>query len=317
MASIPKVALIAHIITTQKLLKPKQLVFALKHTKSFEMIWEDPWILTPHIIRPEHAQIIENIRNSSALQREYALLEKHDIRLCAYGDALYPKLLTEIHSPPMVLYYRGTMQSKDFTLAVIGSRKVSEYGKEAIASIVAGFSGLSMSIISGLALGADAAAHYAALQNGLHTIGVLGSGIDDASIYPRSHITLAQHILDAGGALISEYPPGTPARPEHFPMRNRIIAGMSRAVLVAEAAGRSGTLITAHAALDGGRDVWAVPGSIFSALSSGTNQLISEGANVAQSSETIIEHYAELHTVHAASAQDILQKIIQEEQLLI
>lgn len=317
MASTPSEGLIAHIISTQKLLKPKQLRFAYIQTRSFAALWSDPWAFTPHIIRPAQAREIDVARASSLAENEYEQLQKHGIRLCHYGEPGYPKLLMQIHSPPIVLYYRGNIQLENFPLAVIGSRKVSEYGKEAIDTVVGGLFGLPVSVISGMALGADAAGHHAALHHGLHTVAVLGSGIDSASIYPRSHGTLAERILDSGGGIMSEYPPGTCARPEHFPMRNRIIAGMSRAVLVAEAAARSGTLITAHAALEGGRDVWAVPGSIFSALSSGTNQLISDGAFVAQDSAAIIAAYDELHLSKSGSARDVLQKIMQEEQLLI
>jgi DNA processing protein len=317
MAEISEEALIAHIISTKKLLKPRQALLAYKSIKSFKNIWLHPWSIAPHIISPNQAQTISNQSCTLVLAAEEKYLQEQDVSLCAYGERSYPRLLNHIHSPPTVLYVRGNISLHDVPLAVIGSRKVSEYGKAAIESFMSGFAGLSMSIISGMALGADAAAHCAAVRYGLHTVGVLGSGIDDLSMYPRSHTTLARRIIDNGGGLISEYPPGTMARPEHFPMRNRIIAGMSHAVLVVEAAARSGTLITAHAALEDGRDVWAVPGSIFSSLSSGTNQLISEGSYVAQSSKSIIERYPVLSVSPSGSTKDIVDQIMRDEQLMI
>ncbi len=313
MASKTPESLIAHIISTFQLIKPKQLFRAYLQCGSYSEIWLNPRCLVPHIISNGQALTIEVCQNSSIPEVEFERMQKHGITLVAYGEATYPGLLNEIGSPPFVLYCRGNIRLNTFPLAVIGSRKVSEYGSEVIENLISGLAGLPISIISGLALGADAEAHSAALRHGLHTVGILGSGVDDASIYPRSHINLAQKILDAGGALISEQPPGTLARPEFFPMRNRIIAGMSRAVLVIEAAAKSGTLITANAALESGRDVWAVPGSIFSALSISTNQLISKGASVAQSAESMIDAYPELQHAKPSSAQLLLQQIIDEE----
>lgn len=314
MVELPTEALIAHIISTFRLIRPKQLSQAYSQCKSFEKLWIEPFGFAPHIISMNEAAALNQCRLSNALEIEIVRLNKAEINLCSYGDSLYPKLLMQIHSPPLLLYYRGNIQMKDFPLAVIGSRKMSGYGAEAIETLLSGFSGLPISIISGMALGADAQAHSVALRKNLHTVAILGSGIDNPSIYPRSHISLAQKILSSGGGIISEHPPSTMAHPGFFPMRNRIIAGISRAVLVAEANKKSGTLITAYSALESGRDVWAVPGSIFSALSSGTNQLIAKGAYPALSSEIIIDSYPELANKKISVTHPILQKIIEEEQ---
>ncbi|OGH67461.1 MAG: DNA protecting protein DprA [Candidatus Magasanikbacteria bacterium RIFCSPHIGHO2_02_FULL_50_9b] len=194
------------------------------------------------------------------------------------GDAAYPALLAQIEGPPKELYVRGNAALLQTTcFSVVGSRSVSDYGRRAIELIVPPIARL-FTIVSGMALGADAMAHCVALNQGTPTIAVLGCGVDDDSLYPRSHVSLAHRILDSGGCLVSEYPPGTRANPIFFPARNRIVAGLSRGVLITEAARDSGSMITARFALDNGRDVFAIPGSIFSPLCEGTNDLLRQGA---------------------------------------
>ncbi len=172
----------------------------------------------------------------------------------------YPRALREIPQTPEALWVMGSMPPEGTKLlAVVGSRALSRYGKEACEKLIAGLAGYPISIVSGLALGADACAHKAALAAGLHTIAVPGSGLGDAVIYPRSNLGLAQDILKAGGALISEHEPTHIARSYDFPSRNRIMAGMSDAVLVIEASQRSGTLITARLATEYNRDLLVVP----------------------------------------------------------
>ncbi|MCX6781273.1 MAG: DNA-processing protein DprA [Candidatus Magasanikbacteria bacterium] len=218
--------------------------------------------------------------------------EGQDFFIIRRGDNLYPPLLEQIADPPAQLYVRGDpklLHTRAF--AVVGSRDVTDYGRRAIETIVTPLARY-FTIVSGMALGADASAHCAALANpGGKTIAVLGCGVDDASIYPRSHISLAHKILASGGCLVSEYPIGELARPFYFPARNRIVAGLSLGVLIAEAARDSGTMITARLALDYGRDVFAVPGSIFSKLSEGTNELIQKGACATVCTEDILQSY--------------------------
>lgn len=197
--------------------------------------------------------------------------------------------LLEIPEPPEKLYYRGALPDDDTVLlAVVGSRKYSHYGKEACEQIVKGLRGYDITIVSGLALGIDSIAHRSALDAGLKTIAVPGSGLNDDALYPREHLQLAREIVEKGGALISEYEPDFKATTWSFPRRNRIMAGLSKAVLVVEAERPSGTLITARLALDYGRDVFAVPGSIFSETSRGAHFLIRQGATPITSSLDIL-----------------------------
>jgi DNA processing protein len=205
------------------------------------------------------------------------------------SDAGYPEILREIPDPPEVLYVRGTL---DYfgrpAIAVVGSRKPTVYGTQ-VAKMLVGQVARQSIIISGLAYGIDALAHESALAVGGITWAVLGTGIDDASIYPAIHRGLAHRILAAGGAIISEYPPGTPALQHHFPLRNRIIAGLSQKVVVVEAKVKSGALITGRLGLDYNREVLAVPGPITSPESEGTNRLIVEGAQPVLTAGDIIE----------------------------
>lgn len=203
----------------------------------------------------------------------------------------FPKLTREMYDPPERLYIRGEIPSEESPtyLCVVGSRKATAYGKEILSKILSGLSGYSVVVVSGLALGIDAHAHREAIKAGLKTVAVPGSGLKDRVIYPKSHLSLAKDILKSGGALISEFEPEFEATSWSFPKRNRIMAGMSKAVLVIEAERRSGTLITARMGLEYNRDVFAVPGSVFSSTSEGTNGLIKEGAHPITSAKDLID----------------------------
>jgi len=202
----------------------------------------------------------------------------------------FPKPLFEIPQPPKILYIRGKLPDpKLIYLAVVGSRKYTSYGKEICEKLIKGLKGYPIVIVSGLAMGIDTIAHRAALQNGLITISFPGSGLDNNVLYPRQNIKLAQEIVDAGGCLISEFPPDFISMLYSFPQRNRLMAGISKAVLIIEAEEKSGTLITARMALDYNRDVLAVPGSALSQNSNGTNSLIKQGATPITKSEDILE----------------------------
>ena len=201
----------------------------------------------------------------------------------------FSELLSEISDPPEKLYIRGKMPDKESVLlAVVGSRKYSHYGKDACEKLVSGLRGFPITIVSGLALGIDSIAHEAAISAGLKTIAIPGSGLDWNVLYPRLNLNLAKRIVDSGGALLSEFEPDFKPTAWSFPQRNRIMAGLSRAVLIIEAEEKSGSLITARLALDYNRDVLAVPGGIFSSSSEGTNRLIKEGATVVTRSEDIL-----------------------------
>ena len=204
----------------------------------------------------------------------------NDINRISYESEHYPPLLREITDAPLELYIRGdaTLLHQPKLLAVVGSRKSSAYGQQALRQVVGPVVRAGVSLVSGLAFGIDALAHKLCLNHNVPTIAVLGGGIDDASLYPRHHISLAHQIVAAGGAVISEYPPGTSALPHHFLARNRIIAGLCPATLVIQAASRSGSLTTARLALDANRDVMAVPGNVTDPLAQGVNRLTQAGA---------------------------------------
>lgn len=203
----------------------------------------------------------------------------------------FPPVLREIPQPPEFLYLEGELPDpEEFVyLAVVGSRRYSNYGREACESLIAGLAGHPICICSGLALGIDSIAHRTALDVGLPTVAIPGSGLDRSVIYPATNRTLADDIVRAGGALLSEHEPDHKAFPFDFPSRNRIMAGLTHATLVIEAADKSGTLITARLALDYNRDVLVVPGSIFSPVSEGCNRLIRFGATPVTSSNDILD----------------------------
>lgn len=202
----------------------------------------------------------------------------------------YPELLKEIPDAPEKLYIEGTLPPKENKLlAVVGSRKYSDYGKRACEKLISDLSGHPVTIVSGLALGIDSIAHRAALKAGLQTVAVPGSGLDQKSLYPHSHKNLAREIVKSGGGLLSEFDPGTPGYPANFPKRNRVVAGMSHATLIVEANIKSGTLITARLAMDYNRDVLTIPNSIFSKTGEGPNDLIKHGATPITSSDDLLQ----------------------------
>lgn len=202
----------------------------------------------------------------------------------------YPPLLREIHDPPKELFIRGELPSaENIFLTVVGSRKNSQYGYEAVDTLFESLRGLPVVIVSGLAFGIDAIAHESALRNGLKTVAVPGSGLNEEVIYPASNQMLAQRILDAGGALISPFPANTIGTNWTFPTRNRVMAGMSHATLVIEAEIKSGTLITSKHATEFNRNVLTVPGSIFASQSAGPHMLIRLGATPITSGAELVE----------------------------
>lgn len=202
----------------------------------------------------------------------------------------FPKLLHEIPQPPKQLNYRGTLLPKDMRLlSVVGSRKYTNYGKQAVDYLISGLRGYNIGIISGLALGIDSLAHQAALDNGLYTLAIPGGGLSDQAIYPARHKPLARKILESGGGLLSEYEPDFRAATWSFPERNRLVAGISHATLVIEAGAKSGSLITARLAADYNRELLVVPGSIFSDNSKGTHQFMKLGARPVTDAEDILD----------------------------
>lgn len=215
-------------------------------------------------------------------------LKTENIQTANIFQPEYPERLRQIFDPPFLLYYKGKLpEAGEGTAAVIGSRKATEYGRYVAYAIGRSLGSRGIHVISGLALGADTFAHRGALEGKGRTTAVLGSGVDICT--PSSNRNLAEKILEGDGCLLSEFPPGTPACSRNYPKRNRVISGLSQCVIVAEAAEKSGTSITAGLALEQGRDVYAVPGNITSPYSQGTNRLIKDGAIPLLSPEDLLE----------------------------
>lgn len=220
-----------------------------------------------------------------------------DVPIRTIGPSSFPPLLREIPDPPDSLTYRGALPAPTLTLlAVVGSRKHTPYGKDAVEYLIDGLRGHPIGIVSGLALGIDSLAHKAALAAELYTVAVPGSGLNDEVIYPRSHLGLAHDILAAGGGLLSEYDPGFTATTWSFPKRNRIVTGMSHATLLVEAGERSGTLVSARLASEYDRDVLVVPGTIFSEHSLGCHQFLKLGATPVTTPEDILDALQLVHS---------------------
>lgn len=239
------------------------------------------------------------------------------ITILTIKDAAYPKRLKEIYDPPPLLYVRGKMDDpEELSLAVVGTRRVTPYAKQIVPELVGPLSAGGLTIVSGMALGVDALAHEAAISHGGRTIAVLGSGIDDASIYPSSHRYLAKKILSSGGAVISEFPIGSIAFKSNFPFRNRVISGLSLGVLVIEAAEDSGSLITARAALEQNREVFAVPGDVTRETSAGPNNLIKMGAKAVTEATDILDALSLDHLPEMLEARAIHPDTHEEAALL-
>lgn len=236
------------------------------------------------------AKIVAGLADMRLLDVELARLEKYQIQFVTAFHDTYPALLKHAHLPPLGLYVQGEL-AYDYSraLAIVGSRKVNEYGQQVIDAFVPELVKEDWLIVSGGALGADALAHAATLRAGGKTIAVIGSGL--LQPYPASNRRLFEQIIEQGGAVVSSFPLMMEALPANFPARNRIIAGMTRGCLVVQAAAKSGALITADIALKEGREVFAVPGSIFDPLSAGCHALIKEGAHVVQHATDILQVY--------------------------
>jgi DNA processing protein len=220
------------------------------------------------------------------LDREWQKIERSGARVMTLADDDYPRLLREIASPPPVIYVKGSLTNEDeVAVAIVGTRRASSYGREMARRLSAGLASAGVTVVSGLARGIDGIAHSVSLENGGRTVAVLGSGVDQ--VYPPEHRTLAVQVEESG-ALVSEFPLGTRPEASNFPIRNRLISGLSLGVIVVEAPKRSGALITATFAADQGRTVFAVPGSALSQASEGTTQLLRDGAALAATVEDVL-----------------------------
>ncbi len=227
-----------------------------------------------------------------AAQRDLDWLQENEAHVLRPGDTEFPGLLGEIHDPPPLLFVQGDIPALHAPqVAIVGSRRATASGREMAASLAADLAALDVVTTSGLARGIDVAAHRGALRGGGVTVAVLGAGL--RNIYPRENLRIAQEIRERG-AVVTEFPPGMEPRPDHFPRRNRIISGLSVGVVVVEAAARSGSLITARLALEQGREVFAVPGSVFNPLARGCHELIRQGAGLLEGVDDLLQELPDL-----------------------
>jgi DNA processing protein len=252
------------------------------------------------------------------LEKEWENLERKKIKIVSKDEEAYPALLKEIHQPPYLLFYQGTLADpRDrFCVAVVGTRKISPYGQQATEKITADLTRAGTAIVSGLALGVDATAHETCLKEKGRTIAVVGSGLDRSVLYPPNNIYLAEKIIQEGGVIFSEYPPLTPPHKLFFPQRNRIISGLALGTLVVEAPLESGAMLTAKIALDQNRDVFAVPGSIFNENSLGPNQLLKLGAKAASDAGDILEALNLEKATDFVAAEQIVADTLEEKLIL-
>lgn len=212
-----------------------------------------------------------------------------DIKEIKIADEKFPERVRRIHEPPATLFIRGELRAEDENaVAIVGARKCTAYGKQVAYDLAYELAHRGVTVVSGMALGIDGEAHKGALDAGGRTIAVLGSGVDEKSIYPHTHISLAERIIK-NGAVLSEFPPGSPSYPSNFPRRNRIVSALSLGVVVVEAGEKSGSLITTNFALEQGKEVFAVPGLIYSPASAGANLLIQQGAKLIRNADDILE----------------------------
>lgn len=272
----------------------------LQHFRCPLRIWGSPEKEIAEILGSD--RFLEKLRHADfdSARREYQKACRHHIRLFYYGGDGYPASLLSLYDPPPVLYVKGDLPGDDPTIAIVGTRCPSHYGRRQAYRLARGLVEQGITIVSGLARGIDLAAHQGALDGGGRTLAVLGSGLD--CLYPPEHAKIAATI-EEHGALISEYPLDAEPLPHHFPQRNRIISGLSSGVIVVEGGKKSGALITADCALEQGREVFAVPGEIDSASSEGPHWLIQQGAKLVSGLESVLEEVSPVPG--AASISDI------------
>ena len=286
------------------------------HFDTMEEVWQaDSLKLLECGLKEKEINYFLAKRKSIDVDGEFEKLIRENINLITIKDKKYPKLLKEIFTPPPVLYLRGNIDTNP-SIGVVGTRKFSPYGKQAVENIVRELALSNITIVSGLALGIDALAHQETIKNNGQTYAILGSGVNQNSIHPSNNRMIAEKILEKGGAIISEYPYGTPPLKQNFPARNRIISGLTLATLVIEAPKESGALITANFALEQNRDVFTVPGNIFSKNSEGTNNLIKKGAATVTKASDILEELNLKEIIKKEIKEKITPETPEEEKII-
>ena len=280
---------------------------------------EDAWKATPAELRHSgldngSIRAIIASRPKVSLETEMEKLDRCGVKVLTWHDPDYPPRLKEIYDYPPILYVRGSLLPEDeWCLAVVGTRRATVYGRQVTEEIVADLARSKITIVSGLAKGIDSIAHRSALDVGGRTIAVFACGLD--TVYPSENANLAHRIIQQG-ALISEYPLGTRPRADNFPRRNRIMSGLSLGVLITEAGETSGAMITARLALEQNREVFAIPGSILSPASNGTNHLIQEGAKLVRGYTDILEELNLTAVAHQIEMKEIIPSSDTESLLL-
>lgn len=282
---------------------------------SLEIAWQAP---SDALLAAGLSQkIVENlakVRAENLAERAWEYTLRKEIQVLTWDDAAYPRRLKQIDQPPPVLYLRGSLSPlDDFAVAVVGTRRITGYGRQVTEELAACLARNGITVVSGLARGVDGVAHEQALKAGGRTFAVLGCGVD--VLYPPEHRSLAERIISQG-ALLSDYPPATQPDSANFPPRNRIISGLSMAVVVVEAGETSGALITATFAAEQGRDVFAVPGNITAPQSKGANRLIRDGAIPLLKPEDVLEALALNHAPQQQQARLALPADEVESKLL-
>ncbi len=297
---------------------PASLRALKKHFAAYEEAWRaGESAFVEACLDPRAIQAILWKRPSLHPDKELEKLIRENMWVITEEDPAYPERLREIHASPVILYGRGEPKilARNLSIAIVGTRRPTNYGLEVAEALSYALTQAGFSIISGLATGIDARAHEAAIETKGLTVAVLGSGLDPNSIFPPENRGLARRIVDTGGAIIGEYSPGTPALKDHFPQRNRIISGLALGVVVVEAREKSGALITARFALEQNREVFAVPGSIFSPTSAGPMLLIQQGAKLVRTAEDILEELGIEYTTKESEERDSMAS--EEEKTLL
>ena len=272
----------------------------IDHFKIPQAIFQAPEkeLLRIEGVNSRHVSALKSFQVPAAIEAELELVHRKGYRIVTLADAEYPRLLRHIPDPPLFLYVKGSLDKTPLIVAVVGSRNATPYGLNATRTLSANLASLNVTIVSGMARGIDTAAHRGALSAGRKTIAVLGSGLE--RIYPAENKSLFARISEQG-AVVSEFPLLTRPEAHNFPIRNRIISGMSLGTVVVEASRQSGSLITARLAAEQNREVFAVPGSIQSFKSSGTHTLIKQGAKLVEHAQDVLEELMPMVQIESQS----------------
>lgn len=284
-------------------LGPQNLAKLKSKIGTYREIWEASYAQVEKIIGSNLAQGLVEVRRTCDPEEELEKCIGLGIQVMAEFEPEFPQALREIRYPPPLLFYRGNLRSLEgLSIAIVGSRKATPYGKMVARKLGRELAQAGIVVVSGMARGIDAEAHWGCIEGGGMTIGILGNGID--VIYPRENAMLYNNVANKG-LLLSEYPPGTKPEPGSFPIRNRLISGLSRGVVVVEAREKSGAMITVGYALEQGKDVFAVPGPITSANSIGPHRLLREGACLVTGVKDILQEWGiEQQTVSHVNSSD-------------